>query len=42
MEKYDFENLNGEQWSQLLSEHPEYANQCDWETLNIDDWFELF
>ena len=42
MVKYDFENLTGVQWAQLLCEHPEYADQCDWETLNIDDWFELF
>ena len=40
MGKLDFENLNGEQWVQLLCEHPEYADQCDWEKLNMDDWFE--
>lgn len=41
MGKLDFENLNGEQWVQLLCEHPEYADQCDWGKLNMDGWREL-
>ena len=38
MEKYDFENLNGEQWAQLLCEHPEFATECSWEKLGSEDW----
>ena len=33
MEKYDFKNLTGEQQSQLFCEHPQFAEQCDWEKL---------
>ena len=39
--KYDFENLTGEQWSQLLCKHPEYADKCHWSELNSEDWSKL-
>ena len=38
MEKHEFEKLNGEQWSQLLCEHPEYSDKCDWSKLESEDW----
>ena len=41
MEKYDFENLTGEQWVQLLCEHPEFADKCDWDNLYPHEWSKL-
>ncbi len=41
MGKYDFENLNGEEWSELLCEHPEFAEQCDWSKMDSANWWWL-
>lgn len=30
--------MNGGDWVNLLSEHPEFADKCDWKELRSDDW----
>ena len=33
--------LDGEMWSRLLGERPEFADKCDWTKLRNRDWFNL-
>jgi hypothetical protein len=37
----DFENMNGEEWSNLLQKRPQFADKCDWSELSGDDWIYL-
>lgn len=32
------EQLNGTEWYELIVNHPEYAEKCQWEKLDADDW----
>ena len=41
-DKYDWwSRLDGELWARLLSDHPEFADRCDWTELGKRDWFNL-
>ncbi len=41
-DKYDWwSRLDGELWARLLSDHPEFADRCDWTKLGKRDWFNL-
>ena len=33
--------MDGRDWVNLLSEHPEFTDKCDWKELRSDDWKEL-
>ena len=35
----DLSDLTGSQWVKLLIEEPEFADECDWETLNGEDLY---
>jgi hypothetical protein len=37
----DYAKMTGREWSELLSEHPQYADKCDWDKLDGDDWVYL-
>ena len=34
----DWEKLNGEDWSYLLTEQPKFAKYCEWKKLDGWDW----
>ena len=36
-DRYDFEKLDGFDWSRLLSRQPQFADRCDFEKLDYDD-----
>ncbi len=35
------ESYDGKDWADLLSEHPEYSDKCDWSKLTDEDWASL-
>ncbi len=36
-----WQNLNGSDWSELLSEKPQFADKCDFKLLDDDNWQRL-
>ncbi|MBP5542774.1 MAG: hypothetical protein ILM98_01755 [Kiritimatiellae bacterium] len=41
MDNLDLENMDGSEWVDLLLEHPEFAEKCDWTKLDGEDWVTL-
>ncbi len=39
--KTDYSGFNAQQWVELLSAHPEFADKCDWEKIDGGAWFSL-
>ncbi len=35
------ESYDGKDWADLLREHPEFADKCDWSKLNDENWASL-
>ena len=36
-----YHKLNGQRWVNVLVNHPQFADECDWDTLNSRDWSRL-
>lgn len=39
--EHDWSKLDGEGWSNLLRNQPQFADKCDWGKLNIENWATL-
>jgi len=33
-----WQKFSGQDWQKLLSEHPEFAQHCDFNLLEVEDW----
>ena len=40
-DKYNWNKLDGYDWSLLLAEHPQFSDRCPWDKLSGSDWTRL-